>query len=191
MPTPLETVALSLLTSVAGTFVTMWLVQPRLEARKARILEAHAARETFSASVLTIQGACQRLRAVRPDEEPAMGDVVRARLDRERERWLQQLDDATRWMIDNVETFATGWPTGTLRDLVHGYVGHARMVWLSERDEALRVKYLADLSAPVRDLFFAHAWRRRPIASVQRLQELFATIEAEGGDPASPPAITD
>lgn len=181
-----ETIAVSLVTSLAGTFATMWFLQPRLEARKARILEAHAAREQFSASVLTVQGACGRLQNLRLDEQPQLSDVMRERLDAERERWLVQIDDATRWMVDNAASFGPGWPMELLRNLVSDYVGHARMVWISEREEMRRLAYLADLSAAVRDALFTHVWHRaRHFApSVQRLQELVAVLQAEGSEPA-------
>lgn len=109
--------ALAVVTSIATTVATGSLVVPRLDARKRRIQLAHTARDTFNASLLTIISACGRLENM---PLPAPGDpectaVMRVRLTSERARWVNQLDEATVWLIDNVETYAASWPLEQLR----------------------------------------------------------------------------
>ncbi|MEU5069586.1 hypothetical protein AB0G95_36760 [Streptomyces virginiae] len=64
-------------------------------------------------------------------DDPACAPVVRERLTAERERWLQQTDEATQWTNDHVATFAGGWPSQRLIDFAVTYSGHARMLMLS------------------------------------------------------------
>ena len=94
-----------MVTALVTTIATGVFVIPRLEARKRRIQEAHTARDTFNSSLLTIISACNRLQSLPlpAADDPDCTEVVRARLAAERERWMQQLDDATRWLIDHVE----------------------------------------------------------------------------------------
>ncbi|MGW0842122.1 hypothetical protein ACWD26_18495 [Streptomyces sp. NPDC002787] len=162
MPNTVWTVLVATVTALVTTVATGVLVSPRLEARKRRIQEAHIARDTFSASLLTIISACARLQSLplpAPDD-PDCTDVVRARLAAERERWMQQLDDATRWLIDHVETYSAGWPLGELRDVAARYAAASRMVMISERSEEAKVELLAKLAAPVQGIYFTYVWNR-------------------------------
>jgi hypothetical protein len=112
MPNIVWTLLVATVTALVTTIATGVLVIPRLEARKRRIQEAHTARDTFNSSLLTIISACNRLQSLPLPAayDPDCTEVVRARLAAERERWMQQMDDATRWLIDHVETYAAGWP---------------------------------------------------------------------------------
>jgi hypothetical protein len=93
-------------------------------------------------------------------DDPDCTDVIRARLTAERERWVQQLDDATRWMIDHVETFSAGWPLADLRTMAGSYAVTSRMVLISERPEDTKIELLAELAAPVQGIFFTYWWNR-------------------------------
>ncbi|MER7956459.1 hypothetical protein [Streptomyces sp. NPDC096030] len=100
------------MTALVTTVGTGWLVLPRLEARKRRIMDAHQARDKFLATMLRISSAGSRLQAV---QEPAADDtawtpVMRERFGEERARWVKQLDEATEWMVDHLETFMPTWP---------------------------------------------------------------------------------
>ncbi|MFB7932860.1 hypothetical protein ACFC4C_27535 [Streptomyces sp. NPDC056039] len=149
-------------TALVTTIATGVLVIPRLEARKRRIQEAHIARDTFNSTLLTIISACNRLQSLplpAPDD-PDCTEVMRARLAAERERWMQQLDEATRWLIDHVETYAAGWPLGELRIMAAQHAAASRMVMISERPEETKVELLAELAGPVQGIYFTYVWNR-------------------------------
>ncbi|MGW1716639.1 hypothetical protein [Streptomyces sp. NPDC002156] len=146
-------------TAVVTTVATGLLVMPRLDARKKRISEAHASRDTFGTQLLTILSACTLLQQT-PEDDPGWTPVLRERLKGERERWLQQLDDASRWMIDHVLTYAGSWPLRRHIDFAVAYASRARMVVLSEREEATKLELLVALTAPVQRQFFAFWWTR-------------------------------
>jgi hypothetical protein len=96
----------SVATALITTLIVGVTVLPRLEARNKKIAAAHAARDQFSTSVFTILAACGRLQAI---ALPAgASHAVSEAIGRERRRWLDQIDEATRFMIDNVEQFAFG-----------------------------------------------------------------------------------
>ncbi|MGW3628024.1 hypothetical protein [Streptomyces sp. NPDC000880] len=181
MPNTVWTLLVAALTALVTTVATGLLVTPRLEARKRRIQEVHTARDTFSSSVLTILSSCSRLKnmPLPAADDPDCSEVLRARLAAERERWVQQLDDATLWMIDHMETFGVSWPSDNLRSLIANYVVHSRIVMLSEREEAAKVDLLLELAEPIQNIFFVYWWRRAPhMRSNQR--RLTTVIEALG-----------
>ncbi|GAA2108316.1 hypothetical protein [Streptomyces synnematoformans] len=150
------------ITSVAAVVAPGLTVTPRIEARRQRIQQAYADRDTFNRNLMVILCACARLRGLQlpPTDDPDCTPSVRERLVGERRRWMQQIDDATRWMADNVERFAGGWPTEQLRDVPAAYAAHARMLWLSDRDDHLKIEQLAELTAPVQAMYFRYVWHR-------------------------------
>ncbi|MFI0818624.1 hypothetical protein ACH4TX_19280 [Streptomyces sp. NPDC021098] len=173
----------TILVAAATALITGLFVTPRMEARKKRLGDAHAARDTFSASMTRIVSACGLLGKVQPpaDEEPDWTPVMRERLTGERERWWQQIDDATCWLIDNVATYAGGWPTSHLIQFAVDYAGNARMVVLSEREEAAKLELLLALTLPVQRQFFGWPWARarHALADRRAFAETLARISGE------------
>ncbi|WP_210582009.1 hypothetical protein [Streptomyces sp. GESEQ-4] len=159
MPGTLWTILVAAVTAVVTAIATGLFVTPRLDARKKRIEEAHAARDTFNTHLQAVLSACTRLQLLPPDD-PAWTPVLRERLTGERERWLQQLDDATRWMVDHVETYAGSWVMRQHIDFAVGYASNARMLMLSEREESTKLELLAALTLPVQRQFFGFWWSR-------------------------------
>ncbi|MEU5900223.1 hypothetical protein [Streptomyces venezuelae] len=159
MPGTLWTILVAAVTAVATAVVTGVLVTPRLNARAKRIGEAHATRDTFNAHLQAVLSACVRLQLL-PTDDPAWTPVMRERLTGERERWLQQLDDATQWMVDHVETYAGSWVLRQHIEFAVGYASTARMLWLSEREESTKLELLAALTVPVQRQFFGLWWSR-------------------------------
>lgn len=155
------TIAVAAVTAVVTATATGLTVTPRLDARKKRIGDAHAARDAFNTHLTTVLMASARLRNFQlpAADDPACTPVVRERLTAERERWLQQIDEATQWMNDHVATFAGGWLSQSLIDFAVAYSGHARMLMLSEREEATKLELLGDLP-PVQRQFFGFWWTR-------------------------------
>ncbi|MFP3990992.1 hypothetical protein U9R90_26700 [Streptomyces sp. E11-3] len=146
-------------TSVVVAIATGLVAAPRLEARKKRIGEAHAARDAFGTHLMTVLSTCTLLQQL-PQDDPSWTPVLRERLKAERERWLQQLDDATRWMIDHVATYAGSWPSRRLIDFAVAYASNARMLVLSEREEATKLELMVTLTTPVQRQFFGFWWTR-------------------------------
>ncbi|MDQ0790807.1 hypothetical protein [Streptomyces sp. B3I8] len=95
---------------------------------------------------------------------------------------MKQLDEATRWMVDNVETYAPTWPAAVLRETIGTYVAHARAVAISERGEDRKAELLTELTDLVWAAFGSRGWRRGPrllLRSVQRLEATIVTMVAE------------
>ncbi|NUK14065.1 hypothetical protein [Streptomyces lunaelactis] len=167
MPSWISTILLAGATSLfIGLFIT-----PRLEARNKRVRIAHEARDEFSRRVLIILSACGRLREseVPPtlaEQRPALAEKMNA----ERQRWLDQLDEATRYLVDNMEAFGLGYATDRLRTVIGEFVAHARGVVLSERPVEKQVERLAALTGPIQSLFFVRRWR---VATIIRSFEEF------------------
>ncbi|MFJ8199082.1 hypothetical protein [Streptomyces sp. NPDC096152] len=183
MPDTVRTILVAAATAVVTTAAAGLLVIPRLEARKKRLVEVHAARDAFGAHMLRIISACAQLQNIQlpAADDPDWTPVLRERLAGERERWWQQIDDATRWLIDNVATYATSWPMRHLIEMPITYAGHARMVVLSEREEATKLELLLELTVPVQRQYFG--WlgsRARHIAADNRaFAQTIARLTAE------------
>jgi hypothetical protein len=183
LPPALLLAATAVVTALAkGLFVT-----PRMEARKKRLGGVHATRDTFSANMTRIISACGLLQQVQlpADDEPGWTPVMRERLAGERERWWQQIDDATRGLIDNVVAYAGSWPTAYLIQFAVDYASNARMVALSEREEATKLELLLALTVPVQRQFFGWSWARARHAPADR-RTFAATVARISGEPATP-----
>ncbi|MER6279674.1 hypothetical protein ABT202_25845 [Streptomyces sp900105245] len=183
-PGVLETILIALATALVTTVGTGWLVVPRLEARKRRIGEAHQARDRFLASMLRIVAAAARLREIEEPaaDDPGWTDVMRERVRAERARWMKQIDEATEWMVDNMETFAPTWPTDVLRQMIGTYVAHARAVAISEREDTKKAERLVELTEPVWAVFGSRGWQRGPRLIPRSIERLTAAVEALGAD---------
>ncbi|WP_216588285.1 hypothetical protein [Streptomyces brasiliscabiei] len=161
-----------------GLFVT-----PRMEARKKRLGDVHAARDAFSGHMTRIASVCVLLQQIQlpAEEAPGWTPVMRERLAGERERWWQQLDESTQWLIDNVGMYAGSWASKSLIQ----YAGHARIVLLSETEEATKVEILLALTLPVQRQFFGWPWSRARHAVTDR-QSFAGTLALVGGEPTTP-----
>ncbi|WP_432128057.1 hypothetical protein [Streptomyces sp. bgisy082] len=179
-PGVVETVGVALVTALVTTVGTGWLVTPRLEARKRRIGEIHQARDRFLASMLRIVSAGARLRAMQEPagDDPGCTQEMCDRIRAERARWVKQLDEATEWMVDNVETYAASWPASVLRDMIGTYVAYARAVSISERQDDRKAELLTELTEPVWQVFGSRGWQRGPRLLPRSAERLAATIEA-------------
>ncbi|MEU3501581.1 hypothetical protein ABZ726_12665 [Streptomyces hundungensis] len=162
MPITAWTILVAAITALVTTTATGLIVTPRMEARKKRLGEVHSARDAFSTHMTTVVSACTRLlnMPALADDDAAWTPTMRERLGAERARWLQQIDDATRWMIDNVATYAGSWPMRGLIEFATAYAANARMVVLSEREEIAKLRHLVDLTLPVQRQFFGWPWAR-------------------------------
>ncbi|MFD3524551.1 hypothetical protein [Streptomyces sp. NPDC058653] len=188
MPTWISAILLPAVTTLFVGFV----ITPRLEARNKRINLAHQARDEFSRRVLTILSASARLRetpipAALAEQRPALTE----RLNAERDRWVDQLDEATRYMVDNMETFALGYAPERARDIVGRFVAHSRAVMLSERAVETKAERLAALAGPVQNLFFTRRWRVLTIGrSFEEFERAVAVLDEDLSENTIMPAPT-
>ncbi|GAB2717737.1 hypothetical protein [Kitasatospora kifunensis] len=151
----LDTLEKSAATAVILAFI-LSRFSPRYDARSVRIKAAWADRDQFSKDVLTILAAAGRLLAVQVPNEAS--EVMRSRLEAERARWAEQIDVATRNLVDNMERYLLGYPNRLgLHDLLGRYAAAARFIWISERSEERRVEMVRDLSAHIQGIVFAKA----------------------------------
>jgi hypothetical protein len=176
----------SILLAAATTLFIGLFVNPRIEARKPRIEArnnakrlAYEARAEFSKRVLTILSACGRLRGT--EVPPSLAETRPAlaeRLEAERQRWIDQLDEASRYLVDNLELFAFGYATARFRRIVGEFVVHSRAVVLSDRPIEKQVERLTALAAPIQNLFFASRWHVVTIGqSVTEFEQALAALE--------------
>ncbi|WP_405467514.1 hypothetical protein [Streptomyces canus] len=163
-----STLVVAAVTAVVTATATGLFVTPRLDARKKRIGEAHTARDTFGTHLMTVLATCSLLEQT-PVDNPDWTPVLRDRVKGERDRWLQQLDDATRWMVDHVFAYAGSWPLQRHKDFAVSYAASARGLVLSEREEATKRELLIALTTPVQRQVFGFWWTRaRHYAADQR-----------------------
>ncbi|MFJ2202910.1 hypothetical protein [Streptomyces violaceusniger] len=178
----------SILLAAATTLFVGLFVNPRLEARKPRIEAknnqrrvAYEARAEFSKRVLTILSACGRLQE--SEVPPSLAEARPAlaeRLNAERQRWLDQLDEATQYLVDNMELFALGYATDRLRTIVGQFVVHARAVVLSDRPVEKQVQRLTALAAPIQNLFFVPRWHVATIVrSFKEFERALAALDED------------
>lgn len=186
VPSVVVPALVSVVGSVASVWVTGRYISPSLEARNRRKQAGHQVRDKVSQSLITIMSASGQLQNTEPPE--AATDTVRAALENERDRWRQQLDDATRYLVDNVAHFALTYPDTRLMALATRYIASARMLMISDRTEAEKLRHLRELTEPFFLMYFAH--RRRPLKFVeanQLLEERLDALEAAGEEDAALP----
>ncbi len=122
--------------------------------------------------VFDILALCDNLEKV-----PAAPTAVRPSLQGERERWISQLDEATRWLADNWQWYALTYARAlNLRGLMLNYPGEVRGVWLSVRPLEQRVRRIEELTALVQTIYFEgrlrSAGRRR--GAIEELREMIS-----------------
>jgi hypothetical protein len=155
VPTWLSTILIALATTV----VTQYALAPRLEARKRRMLAAHEWRDQFNAGLLTIETAAARLQTI--DVPDGASTTVRSAVQQERQRWLAQIDEASRYLVDHLEQYALRYiDWGGLQALAIKYAFMTRTVWISDRSQDRRVELVHRLAEPARSIFFTYWWNR-------------------------------
>ncbi|MFI0818303.1 hypothetical protein ACH4TX_15775 [Streptomyces sp. NPDC021098] len=170
-----------ILLPAATTLFVGLVITPRLEARNRRISAVHQARDEFSRRVLRILSACARLRDTPvPHTLTEERPVLSQRLTAERQRWIDQLDEATRYLVDDLEAFVLSYATPRGRDIAGRFAVYARAVVLSDRPLGTKVERLTALTGPVQDIFFTRRWRLITIvSSFQAFEQAVAAIEEE------------
>ncbi|MFJ9358845.1 hypothetical protein [Streptomyces mirabilis] len=121
------------------------------------------------------------------EQRPALAEKLVA----ERDRWLDQLHEATRYMVDNIETFGLSYATERGRDIVGRFVTHARGIVLSERALETKAERLTALAGPVQNIFFTRRWRVLTIGrSFEEFDRAVAALDEDLPEDAITPAPT-
>ncbi|MEV1023230.1 hypothetical protein [Streptomyces sp. NPDC050264] len=153
-------------------------VVPRLEAPNHRIQAGHQAREGSGVAILTVVVTGSLLGNLTIPQDAAA--PVRASLEREGARWRQQLAKATEELADSTAPLSFVF---VLRDVAIRFAFTSRMVWISERDEADKLKALLELPRTAQNLYFS-AWWRLPkrIRSLNHLMRVIQSVPRHSND---------
>ncbi|MGW3118515.1 hypothetical protein ACWDBW_15490 [Streptomyces sp. NPDC001107] len=184
MPSWISTILLAALTTL---FIGLF-INPRIEARKPRIEAknnhkrlAHEAHAEFAKRVLTILSACGRLQGTAvPPSLAETRPVLAERLEAERQRWIDQLDEATRYLVDNTELLDLTYRYDRTRRMAGVFVARARAVVISERTIEAKAERLIALTTPVHTHFFASRWNLASIGrSFGEFEEALAAVHED------------
>ncbi|MFJ8644371.1 hypothetical protein [Streptomyces sp. NPDC093610] len=155
-------------------------ISPLLEVRNRRFQAKMQAREKFQANMLTVLSAVTRLLAVHVP--PEASDTVRSALRAERARWSAQIDEATKYLADNCEQVAFAYAGSRIPELTVRYSANARMVWISDQNESLKLSTLRDVTQHGHVLFFdSPLYATQRARSWQELERLLDALETPEG----------
>jgi hypothetical protein len=132
---------------------------------------------------MVIRSAAARLLAL--DLPSGLSSPLREALQAERKRWVDQVDEATRYLIDNVERYALSYvPIAGHRDRVLKYAITARMIWISGRSLPRKLELLEQLSEPIVGIYFAYLWQRtlRIVRDIRRFEQIVAQVESQSAE---------
>ncbi|MFJ2777528.1 hypothetical protein [Kitasatospora sp. NPDC087315] len=188
-----DAVTAAVLTALATTTVLELTVKPLLEGRSTRIKAAMQARYELGSHVAVLLAACDRLEAAAQvsaqntitTEEEVDGQLVRStrfgahQAWDESRRWWEQVDGATKALVDGYESGGASATWAALRGLLGEFAVTARWVYLAELDDRNKIAYLRALAKPAQALFFATwpAWLRSA-TSHKALEALQAELRA-------------
>lgn len=175
---------LSVAASVAAAVIISFAFAPRFAARAKRIQVSHDARDEFQKRTIGIYTLCVNLQ-----QTSAAGEPARQRFGADTERWSRQIDESTRWLVDNWHLVAqTYLQRGGLPRLIARYAFAVRSIWLSqERPPDMQLRMLKELTEPVCRVFA----RPRTFTDVLRTPVYIAALRRrlDGLESAqSPPA---
>jgi hypothetical protein len=173
---------------LAATAIGAYTFVPRINARIKEIGANHDQRREFRRRITMILGVSSRLHAlvIPPDTSSVIADRFKA----ERERWSDQLEEHTIWLVDTLEWYALGYlKAKDVRALAIGYAVAARALLLSDRPEAEKIRMLNDISTNAFAIFVARrsasniASIRREISTLRERMNALSTL-------AAPPAAS-
>ncbi|HTJ68771.1 MAG TPA: hypothetical protein VL551_14645 [Actinospica sp.] len=177
----------SVVIALAIVVVGSYRIVPAANARTKATEVVHEDRRQFNSYVITILAACAKLNATASGSERSYAEAQL--LKHERDRWVAQIDDATKWMIDNLERVALSYLNLLgYRDLLLRYSFAVRMVWISERSAEERQRMIVEMTEPVQAIFFVRPrWRAAMVRhkEVERLSATLDRFEGRSSDEAS------
>ncbi|WP_159012005.1 hypothetical protein [Streptomyces sp. NRRL F-5123] len=188
-----------MLTALGTTVVLELTVKPWLEARSERVRESLRVRYRLAQQATTILAACDRLEAGQQTSERAttttreerdgravtsthFGSIV-SKIYIEKRRWQDQLDEATKVIVDSYESSGHSLVKLFFGELLADYALTARWVAVSDLPQQAKIQYLRSMTRPARTLFFSNwpVWLRNGAGpnSVEAVRaELRAAINA-------------
>lgn len=176
----------SVVIAIAIIIVGSYRIVPAANARIKSTEAVHEDRRRFNDYVITILAACAKLKATASDSELSYTKVQLLR--GERERWIAQVDEATMWMIDNLERVALSYLNLLgYRDLLIRYSLTVRMVWISDRSAEERQQMIVELTKPVQMIFFVRPHWRAMLVRHKEVERLSAMLDRfDEARPAKP-----
>jgi hypothetical protein len=164
-------------TAVLVTLLIEYLAKPRLEARKARVLDALAARRELAASLVSVGLAAGFLKEAVP---PPGEGISREPILLERARQLQQLRERTQALYDNAGRYASVYP-GPARDRVVNFIFTTWGVVMSQRTTQRKAELVTDLVRTMAVIVDARPWAPlRYARAMERLEtQLCAAQESQ------------
>jgi hypothetical protein len=173
----MSSTAITILTSALVSGVVAlgieWVVKPRLEARKERIIGYWRKRHTFDSyllKMLVISGRWSELK------EPAeVSDDFRRKLSGEMDRDFGQIDDMTRELFDDIGSYALTYVgmklpyiKRSIPDMIADYIYIVRGIAISDRAQHTKAEIIRELTEPTFNYLFGN--RKHP---VRRMRALF------------------
>jgi hypothetical protein len=133
-------------------------LMPRFQARTKRFLEAWADRDRFSLELATVENACVRLKFVGVPADDVDSWIGDGPMSADRQRWVDQIDESTKYMLDNHQRYVLGWPSW-IRGRAEMWSVVAREVWVSDLHLKRKVDVLTRMVAPIRQIYFGRWWQ--------------------------------
>ena len=169
------------LTTVVTTLVVEYLVKPRLEARKERILQVFKVRAEFLERVVTMSLAAE---AILLEPPPDSRQDLRNALQAQRDRQYGRLQDMTQELVDNAGRYgaAFGWPI--MNETLFPYIFCMHGVMLSSRARSVKATVVRAFGKPIVNALEKPPWWRilRPVFATRQVKVLIARAE----DPQQP-----
>jgi hypothetical protein len=159
MTATLTTILISALTSGVVALGLEWLVKPRLEARKAILLDLHRKRHMFMRNMMVILTEISKW----SDYEDPKGirEPVRQRLNDDRRKALRRVDEAIQAMNDDVTDLALSHPTRHNKNLIAGYIFAVYVLNMSNRNSAEKWRKIQELTELAYNWRSARFWKFR------------------------------
>jgi hypothetical protein len=159
MADTVTTVLVSVLTSGVVTLGLEWLVKPRLEARKSVFIDTYRKRDMFRRHMMTILLEISKWSNY--EEPKGMAEPFRQRVNEDRRRAIQRIDDAIRAMNDDINDLAFSHAGHRIPKLISRYIFAVYVVQLSSRSRADKWKVIKELTELAYNWLFIRSWRVR------------------------------
>ena len=175
MSTFVTTVVTSAVVSGSVTVAVDWIVRPRMDARKERILDNYRNRRDFEDNLLKLRvmsGMWARF-----EQPPDAAADQKERLNDEMDRAFGQIDAMSKDMLDNLGSFALTFHgiklpglNATIPELIARYVYLVRGICLSDRPFPAKARILEEATVPTHTWLFGG--KRHYLLRFKALMEL-------------------
>jgi hypothetical protein len=164
-----------------------WIVKPRMDARKERILNDIGSRRKFENNLLRLRIASGMW--ARYEYPPNMSEEAKGIIDAERERAFQQIGDATRDLIDDLGFYALTYVgvriprlNTTIPEMISRYAFAVRGVYLSKRAYKDKAQIIEELTMPIYAYLFGKRWhpvrRTKAMLEIPNVLDKYAPLDS-------------